>query len=171
MVDTDFFLRDYNIAYTRRRYLKPMVSELELKEMAELEKICFPPPTNYDLRTLRIFASLNGAGLLRRREIVDDAPKLVAFMLFDCLTGELITVDVHPDFRRLGLGRKLMTEALKKLGELGHSKVTSQVAITNESSLAMHKALGFDVGRVLKNYYGPGRDAFNLVAKMKKTVE
>jgi [ribosomal protein S18]-alanine N-acetyltransferase len=171
MVDTDFFLRDYNIAYTRRRYLKPMVSDAELKEMAELERICFPPPTNYDLRTLRIFASLNGAGLLRRREIVDDVPKLVAFMLFDCLTGELITVDVHPDFRRLGLGRKLMAEAIKKFTELGHSKVTSQVATTNESSLAMHKDLGFVVGRVLKNYYGPGRDAYNLTAKLQKSGE
>ncbi|MGI8905850.1 MAG: GNAT family N-acetyltransferase [Candidatus Sumerlaeaceae bacterium] len=167
MILHDPLLRDYNIAYSRRRFLKPMVTDAELREMAELEKLCFPPPENYDLRTLRMFVSLNGAGLIRRRELVDGVPRLIAFHLFDCLAGELITLDVHPQFRRMGIGKILVTESLKKLKELGHQQVTCQISVTNKPSLELHYAFGFKPVRTIRNYYGPSRDAFLLAAPVK----
>ena len=166
MSDNDLLRRDYNLAYSRRRYLKPMVPDAELREMAELEKVCFPPPENYDLRTLRMFVSLNGAGLLRRRELVNGKPHLIAFHLFDCLAGELITLDVHPDFRRLGIGKALVAESMGKLAELGHKQVTCQISVSNAASLELHYPFGFKKTRTVKNYYGPGRDAYLLVAKI-----
>lgn len=166
MTHNDLLRRDYNIAYSRRRFLKPMITDAELREMAELEKVCFPPPENYDLRTLRMFASLNGAGLLRRRELIDGTPKLIAFHLFDCLQGELITLDVHPDFRRHGIGRSLVAESMKKMHELGHKQVTCQISVTNDASLNLHYPFGFKRVRTVKNYYGPGRDAYLLIAKL-----
>jgi [ribosomal protein S18]-alanine N-acetyltransferase len=158
--------RDYNIAYSRRRYLKPMLSDAELRDMVELERICFPPPSNYDLRTLRMFVSLNGAGLIRCREIVDERPMLIAFHLFDCVAAELITLDVHPKFRRNGLGSKLLTESLTKLAEVGHTQASCQIAVDNEPSLKLHQLFGFQPVRTLKNYYGPGRDAHLLVTSL-----
>lgn len=163
---SDFLLRDYNLAFSRRRVLKPLVGEADLREMAELEKLCFPPPENYDLRTLKMFVSLNGAGLLRRREVVDGTPRLIAFHLFDCLAAELITLDVHPDFRRLGLGRRMVTESLSKLREMGHSHATCQISVINRPSLDLHTSFGFRRVRQLANYYGPGRDAYLLKAKL-----
>lgn len=165
------FSRDYNIAYSRRRYLKPMLRDEELREMVDLERICFPPPSNYDLRTLRMFVSLNGAGLLRRREIVNERPLLVAFHLFDCLAAELITLDVHPDFRRNGLGSLLLTESLNKLREFGHSLVSCQIAVDNVPSLELHRRFGFEPVRRLKNYYGPGKDAYLLEAPLDGATE
>lgn len=164
----DLLQRNYNVAYSRRRFIKPMIPDSELRELAELEKLCFPPPENYDLRTLRMYVSLNGAGLLRRREIVDGKPKVIAFHLFDCIAGELITLDVHPDFRRMGLGRMLYSESLAKLKELGHTQAVCQVATTNTSSLALHKGFGFKTVRTIRNYYGPGRDAFLLALELKQ---
>jgi ribosomal-protein-alanine N-acetyltransferase len=167
MTGNDLLRRDYNIAYSRRRFLKSMLSDSELREMAELEKICFPPPENYDLRTLRMFVSLNGAGLLRRRELIDGTLHLIAFHLFDCLAGELITLDVHPDFRRLGIGRALVSESIAKLKELGHKQVSCQIGVSNTASLELHYAFGFKAKRTIKNYYGPGRDAYLLVARIR----
>jgi ribosomal-protein-alanine N-acetyltransferase len=166
MTAHDPIRRDYNLAYSRRRFLKPMLSDAELRELAELEKICFPPPENYDLRTLRMFVSLNGAGLLRRRELIEGTPRLIAFHLFDCLAGELITLDVHPDYRRLGIGRGLVGESMAKLKELGHKQVTCQISVTNKASLDLHEPFGFRQVRTIRNYYGPGRDAYLLRATL-----
>jgi [ribosomal protein S18]-alanine N-acetyltransferase len=159
-------LSDYNIAYARRRFLKPMVDDAQLREMLELERVCFPPPENYDLRTLKMFVSLNGVGLLRRYEVVDSGPKLIAFHLFDCLSAELITLDVHPDFRRKGIGKGLLEMSLTKLREIGHEQATCQIATGNTASIDLHVAFGFrKVGR-LRNYYGPGRHAYLMNARL-----
>lgn len=159
---------DYNIAYSRRRYLRPLLKEEEIRELVELEKVCFPPPENYDLRTMKMFLSLNGAGLLRWREEDEVAKRasLIAFHLFDCLGGELITLDVHPDHRRKGIGSALLTESMGKLKALGHMSVTCQIGTENAPSLQMHARFGFRKRRILKNYYGPGRDAYLLNARL-----
>lgn len=159
--------RDYNIAYSRRRFLKAMVPAAELREMAELERLCFPPCENYDLRTLRMFVSKNGAGLIRLRDPGPEGrPLLTAFHLFDCLAAELITLDVHPLRRRQGIGQLLVSESMSKLREFGHDRVTCEIGITNEASLELHQRLGFQTKRLLKNYYGHGRHAYLLAARL-----
>lgn len=133
--------------------------------MVELEVLCFPPPTNYDLRTLRNFCSINGS-LVFRIYPLDEPTRLVAFHIADTLFGELITLDVHPDFRRRGLGKWLVEQSLATLKKAGHGEATCQIATGNEASLVLHAALGFVKRKRFKNYYGPGHDAFVLRAKL-----
>lgn len=163
-------IETYNIKPQRRRFLKPMLSHDELMPLVELEKVCFPPPDNYDLRTLKTFVSLNGAGLLRW---YSDTPAgggeplpLVAFHLFDCLAAELITLDVHPDWRRQGIGAALLRRSLGKLRSLGYATVSCQIAADNAASLALHAKFGFKPVGTIKGYYGRGRDAFHLIARL-----
>lgn len=159
--------RDYNIAYSRRRFLKPLVTLPELREMVELERLCFPSCESYDLRSLRMFVSLNGAGLLRLRETLPDGRRLLAaFHLFDCLASELITLDIHPDYRRRGIGLALVSESMARLREFGHDRVRCQIGISNEASLELHRRLGFGIRRLLRDYYGHGRHAYLLTAKL-----
>lgn len=156
----------YNIAYTRRRYLKPLVSDAELRPLGELEKLCFPPPQNYDLRTLRMFLSMNGIGLVREQEIVGEELVLRGFHLFHCFLGELITLDVHPDYRRLGLGAAMLEESLGKLRLMGHATALCQIGVRNEGSLRLHRRFGFEAVRVLPHYYGPWRHAYEMMAPL-----
>ena len=156
---------NYNISPSRQARRAPMIPHVELGELAHLETICFPPEELYDLDTLARFASLNGAGLLRWFETRDDGQShLAAFHLFNCIAAELITLDVHPDHRRRGIGTALVTESLRKLRELGHRQATCQIATSNEASLDLHYRLGFKAVRTLRNYYGAGRNAHLLVA-------
>lgn len=158
---------DFNLAFTRRRFLKPLISDNEIHELVELEKICFPPPENYDQRTLQLFVSMNGIGLLRWFEEGETDCRLAGFHIFDCFAAELITIDVHPEFRRRGIARRLYDLSLGKLKELGHQSVSCQIATSNDSSLAFHRLYGFKPVKRLRNYYGPGRDAYFLKAPLK----
>lgn len=156
----------YNIDFSGGTFLKPLLKKAELQEMEALEKICFPPPENYDLRTLRRFVSLNGIGVLRWYEDVGGESVLVAFHMFDCFMAELITLDVHPDWRRRGIARALLDTSMGRLREIGHRKASCQIAIDNEPSLVLHKHYGFKVVRRIRDYYGKGRDACHLVAPL-----
>jgi ribosomal-protein-alanine N-acetyltransferase len=157
-------LSDYNVAYSRRRFLQPVISDPEIRELLQLEKLCFPPPDNYDTRTLRMFLSLNGSGLLRWRQ--NEHSPVVAFHLFNCLAGELITLDVHPEFRNRGIGSELLKKSLGKLREMSHPVAHCQISVNNAASLALHRKFGFQIRKILKNYYGPGRNAYLLSAML-----
>ena len=159
---------NYNVAATPRRFLRPLIPTAELRELAQLELLCFPPPVNYSIRTLRFFTSLNGAGLLRyypdpTGQQQQPGPP-VAFHLFDCARAELITLDVHPDHRRHGIATALLTESLNRLRTLGHRHVTCQIAEDNIASLTLHRNLGFRALGSLPGYYGSGRDALLMSA-------
>ena len=143
-----------------------MLADSEMRDMVELEKICFPPPQNYTLRTLRGFMSLNGVGLLRCYDERADGMVLAAFHLFDCLSAELITLDVHPDYRRQGIGSELLGMSMAKLAELGHRTAHCQIAVDNVPSVRLHEKFGFRVVQTLHNYYGKGAHGYLLVAEL-----
>lgn len=161
---------DYNIAYTRRRFLKPCLSPEEIRQLEALERLCFPPHDRYDFRTLRLFASLNGIGILRYYEETLPERPLVAFHMFDCLTAELITLDVHPHHRRKGIGSQLLSLALDKLRSLGHTRATCEISVSNETSLRLHEKFGFKPVKLLRNYYGAGRHAYLLRASLRQSL-
>ncbi|HEX2912565.1 MAG TPA: GNAT family N-acetyltransferase [Chloroflexia bacterium] len=79
--------------------------------------------------------------------VVSPAGLFVAFCLawFDpaTRTGELITLGTHPDYRRQGLGSKLIAESLIRLGKLGAKVVYVNTAFNSASNL-LYEAMGFD---------------------------
>ncbi|MGB9692303.1 MAG: GNAT family N-acetyltransferase [Candidatus Sumerlaeaceae bacterium] len=157
---------DYNFAFTRRRFLRPCLTTEEIHELEQLEKLCYPPADRYDFRTLRMFCSLNGIGILRYYEESLPQRPLVGFHLFDCLNAELITLDVHPEFRGRGIAGQLLLLSLKKLRALGHTRATCEIAVNNTVSLHLHKKFGFKPWRLLRNYYGAGRHAYLMRANL-----
>jgi L-amino acid N-acyltransferase len=58
-----------------------------------------------------------------------------------------LSVYVKSRFRDKGIGKKLITEVLALGKELGLHTVLSRITVGNESSIHLHKVLGFkDVG-------------------------
>ena len=79
--------------------------------------------------------------------------------------GHVTAVTVAPEFRRLGLGRKLMS-ALEDVSEKVYNGyfVDLFVRASNEVAIGMYKRFGYSVyRRVLKYYSGnPEEDAFDM---------
>lgn len=67
-------------------------------------------------------------------------------------------VGVAPDHRGSGLGRDLYERFFASAREQGRTVVRCVTSTTNETSIAFHEALGFEIDRVAEGYDGPGED-------------
>jgi len=74
--------------------------------------------------------------------------------------GHIITIAVDPEYRRMGIGEKLMRAVLNILKELGCVSVYLEVRVSNKPAINLYKKLGFVVKRRVPRYYKDGEDAF-----------
>lgn len=58
-----------------------------------------------------------------------------------------VSAYVHPEFQRRGIARALYGELFARLAERGYCNAYAGIALPNDASLALHRALGFsDIG-------------------------
>ena len=90
--------------------------------------------------------------------------RVAGFILFE-RDGHLLYLAVDPLYRRRGIGRRLVTEAIKHLEKGAHP--WAEVRRSNLTAQSFYESLGFIRGRVIPNYYG-NEDAFIMVASQKE---
>lgn len=87
--------------------------------------------------------------------------RLLGFALF--LRGlddaELLRVAVEPPARRLGIGKALVEEGLRRLGAAGVTRCLLEVRPSNAAARGLYEALGFHVAGRRRGYYTDGEDA------------
>jgi len=75
---------------------------------------------------------------------------------------------VHPEFRRQGVARKLLTSLLDEATETGLQRSISTVTNpTNYHMLGLLLSCGFIVRTLMKDYFGPGQDRFYCQYKVR----
>jgi len=79
-------------------------------------------------------------------------------------SGHVISIAVKPEWRRRGVGFKLMEALFNAFRERGLKRALLEVAVSNEEAVSFYKHLGFKVTALLKGYYPWGEDAY-LMAK------
>jgi ribosomal protein S18 acetylase RimI-like enzyme len=141
---------------------RPTVGRLDprwLRALAEIEQICYSPEIAYPPLTLALWL-LDPQALFLGLWTGKD---LAAAQISDLATGQLITLDVHPHWRRRGLGRRLLRDTLSLHRRWGqHRRVTCEIATDNEPSLELHREEGFEIVAHLPHYYEDGSDAHLL---------
>jgi ribosomal-protein-alanine N-acetyltransferase len=124
--------------------------------MAAIHAAAFPPAERWGADALALQLSLPGAfgwiadqdGFILARVAADEA--------------EILTLAVHPNRRRAGLGAALLEAALRKAADCGAIAMLLEVAEPNEAAHALYTQFGFtEVGR-RKRYYSDGTDALVL---------
>ena len=73
--------------------------------------------------------------------------------------ADLMTIAVHPDFRRQGIAQHLIAQLENWAAELGADSMMLEVDINNENAIALYTKLGYQKLNIRKNYYGYGKDA------------
>jgi len=74
--------------------------------------------------------------------------------------AHIITLDIHADFRRKGLGSQLLIMAEDELRKKGANSISLEVDIENYPAIKLYEKFGFKKMRILKNYYRNRRDAY-----------
>ena len=68
----------------------------------------------------------------------------------DDATGEIKRMWIHPDWRGLGLGRRLVDHLEHLAAELGYGRVVLDTNDSLEEAIAMYGAMGYDADRALQ---------------------
>ncbi len=76
---------------------------------------------------------------------------LVGWLMIDEL--HIATIATHPDFRRQGIGKKILIHALKSARDEGLIRSFLEVRKSNQAAIMMYKNLGFIEEGIRKEYY------------------
>lgn len=132
------------------------MEEQDLEQAAQLERLCFSQPWSLKLLQDSFFGpwdTLFVAGLQGR---------VCGYAALRILAGEgeIQRIAVHPDFRRLGIGSKLM-EAMDVFSrEKKTGATTLEVRAGNTGAIGLYKSYGFVEEGLRKGYYrNPVEDA------------
>jgi len=93
--------------------------------------------------------------------VVDE--QVVAFILAyqkKAQIGHVVTLDVHPDFRRQSIGHHLMERAEERLRQRGAARMILEVAVTNEIAQQFYEKRGYLRQKLLRHYYADRSDAY-----------
>jgi ribosomal-protein-alanine N-acetyltransferase len=136
----------------------------DLPELLRLDARCFPPLISYTRAELQFFvrhprsttmvAELNGeiAGFCVVDWKLESGRKI----------GHFITIDVAPELRRNGLGRRLMQMGEANLAAMGCIAITLEVAVNNAAAQAFYERLGYGQTGWIPGYYADGTNALVL---------
>ncbi len=74
--------------------------------------------------------------------------------------AHITTFGVHPEYRRRGIGRRLLLRLAERSIEVGAVRMTLEVRVSNAPAQALYRSFGFRVsGRRVSYYSDDGEDA------------
>ncbi|MEM3857711.1 MAG: ribosomal protein S18-alanine N-acetyltransferase [Thermoprotei archaeon] len=81
--------------------------------------------------------------------------------------AHVISIAVHPAFRRMGIGRALMEKACSASNSnYQASEVYLEVRVTNEPAISLYRSMGFTIQSTNRCYYSDGEDAYVMRAEL-----
>jgi ribosomal-protein-alanine N-acetyltransferase len=134
--------------------LRPMRLE-DVPRVHQLDVLAFSLP--WPERSYRFEVSENRASSCWVAELpcAGGQAEVVGMMVNWVIVDELhiATIAVHPDHRRLGIGRRLLVQGLRAGWERGARKAYLEVRRSNLAAQEMYAGFGFSVNGERKQYY------------------
>lgn len=132
------------------------MEEKDLEQAAQLERLCFSEPWSLKLLQDSFWGQWDTlfAAELQGKVCGYAVLRIVAG------EGEIQRIAVHPDFRRLGIGSKLMEAMDLFSGAREAGATTLEVRAGNQGAIGLYKSFGFAKEGLRKGYYrNPVEDA------------
>jgi ribosomal-protein-alanine N-acetyltransferase len=144
--------------------IRPLAAP-DLAAVAALEALCNTQPWSLD--ALKPYTA--GEGKVSLVAVLDKT--VLGYVLATNVAGEseILILGVHPDARRTGVARALLTDLCARLQEARVTSVFLEVRRGNHAAIALYEAFGFGEAGVRKGYYADtGEDALLLHVFLKK---
>ena len=136
-----------------------LMDQSHVAAIAELERICFNDPWSVN----SISSELNNR--LSLWIVAMDSGKLAGYVGSQSVLGwaDMMNLAVDPDYRKQGIGRRLVEELICRLKEDEVTCLTLEVRASNDPAISLYKSMGFtEVGRRPGYYHNPKEDALIL---------
>ena len=146
--------------------LEPL-TPADLDEVLAIERISFPTPWSrgaflYEMRQ-------NPAARCWVARGAPPAPSVLGYLCLWEISPEIhiTNLAVHPDWRRQGIARALLTATLEDARRRGLTLALLEVRPNNAEALGLYEGLGFQiVGRRKGYYFDTGEDALLMRADL-----
>ena len=146
------FLHTETVEFVIRTY-----RAADFDRLWKIDQMCFPPGIAYTQMDLTGF-------ITRRKSITlvaefpsgsEFAGGIAGFAVAQPIRniGRILTLDILPEARRLGLATHLMRECEERLRACGCRQVYLETAVNNEPALLLYEKLGYEILRQLPLYY------------------
>lgn len=76
------------------------------------------------------------------------------------ILGHILSIAVHPNFRRRGIGSALLREEEYIMKCRGVRVVRLEVRTSNKPAIAMYRKFGYTIAFIKPHYYEDGEDAY-----------
>jgi len=153
---------------TRGSSLNPHIRQAkkeDLPAILELEKICFKEET-FNKKQIEYL-------LLKARSLfliaaVDEkiVGSIIILLRKHILNARIYSLNVHPSYRRIGIGSLLMERTEAMVSKMGYRNLTLEAGINNIPAQNLYISKGFSVERRLEKYYKNGDDALRFIKKL-----
>jgi ribosomal-protein-alanine N-acetyltransferase len=141
------------------------VKASDIIRLYHLDQLCFPPGMAFSFKTLCHYI-LYADSISYLIEAAGQILGFVSTRICSRYKAQLVTIDIHPHYRRQGLGQILLTKAEQKLIQRGSKWVSLEVAVNNAAAIAFYHKNGYRIKRLIKNYYHHGGDAYLMQKKL-----
>jgi ribosomal-protein-alanine N-acetyltransferase len=148
-MSNEIFLRDYRAS--------------DLEAMFRLDEACFEEEFRFDRESMREFAEERNAVVQVAEKVCGE---IVGFVIahIERIASEwrayVVTLDVAPEYRQMGLARRLMREAETCAMAAGVQWIQLHVFTGNKAAIRFYERIGYERIRVRRRYYGAaGLDA------------
>ena len=140
----------------------------------KLDHLIFPPRVAFSLELFHFhLQDPDSINLVAEKSVgathKSPMPGFIVAHVFD-ESGQVVTMDVHPDYRRQGIGNRLLIKCEMAMMEMGAKESLLQVAVDNEPAKALYKQNGYrDIWRLEGYYPDPapsGTDAIYMEKKL-----
>lgn len=130
----------------------------DLSNIVEIEHLCFPDDTAFPPGMFTYL--IRYATALTAFEDCRMAGFIIGFASGD--TGFIYTLDVHPDYRRKGVGTMLIRALEERLYSRGAVRIRLEAAVKNPAARELYSKAGYHENELLRNYYGRGKNAVRM---------
>lgn len=134
-----------------------LMRQSDLDSVMEIEQASFPAPWSRNAFLSEIYENRRACYLVAR-ENGRVAGYVGIWIILD--EGHVTNLAVHPDFRRRGIGEKLMRAIISYAKSRGAKRITLEVRVSNLVAQKLYEKLGFvSVGIRPGYYHDNGEDA------------
>lgn len=134
--------------------VQPMTYDY-IDEVYEIEKLCFTVPWSKEAFILEIDKNCCARYFMAK---VGDVAAAYGGMWVILDEAHITNIAVHPDYRRLGIGRDILLALMADASKSGIRNMTLEVRVSNDPAINLYKKLGFVEEGIRKGYYADNNE-------------